>query len=52
MAKKKVQKAKQRSTKHARKTKDRVAGTQLNTGVNSCALEGVAVPVPLVAPSC
>jgi len=48
----KVQKAKQRSTKHARKTKDRVARTPLNTGVNSCAPERRAVPVPLVAPSC
>ena len=32
MAKKKVQKDKQRSTKHTYKTKDRVTGTPLKTG--------------------
>ena len=34
------QKDKQRSTKHAYKTKDRVTRTPLITGVNSCAPEG------------
>ena len=37
--KKKVQKDKQRSTKHTYKTKDRVTRTALKHGVNSCALE-------------
>jgi len=35
--KKKVQRDKQRSTKHTHKTKDRVTVTSLKTGVNSCA---------------
>jgi hypothetical protein len=39
MAKEKVQKDKQRSTKHTYKTKDRVTRTPLKTGVNSCAPE-------------
>jgi hypothetical protein len=38
--KEKVQKDKQRSTKHTYKTKDRVTRTQLKTGVNSGAPEG------------
>ena len=38
--KEKVQKDKQRSTKHTHKTKDRVTRTPLKTGVNSCAPEG------------
>ena len=38
--KEKVQKGKQRSTKHTYKTKDRVTRTQLKTGVNSGAPEG------------
>ena len=37
---KKVQKDKQRSTKHTHKTKDRVTRTPLKTGVNSGAPEG------------
>jgi hypothetical protein len=41
---------KQRSTKHAHKTKDRVTRSSLKPGVNSCAPEGYAVPAPLVAP--
>jgi hypothetical protein len=36
----KVQKNKQRSTKHTYKTKDRVTQTPLKTGVNSGAAEG------------
>jgi hypothetical protein len=36
----KVQKNKQRSTKHAHKTKDRVSRTPLKPGVNSGAPEG------------
>jgi len=36
----KVQKDKQRSTKHTHKTKDRVPRTPLETGVNSCTPEG------------
>jgi hypothetical protein len=47
---KKVQKGKQRSTKHAHKTKDRVTRAPLKPGVNWGAPEGKAVPVPLVAP--
>jgi hypothetical protein len=44
MAKKgKVQKDKQRSTKHTHKTKDRVRRTPLKLEVNSCAPEGLAV---------
>ena len=38
--KEKVQKDKQRSTKHTYKTKDRVTQTTLKTGVNSCSPEG------------
>ena len=38
--KEKVQKDKQRSTKHTHKTKDRVIRTPLKIGVNSCAPEG------------
>ena len=48
--KEKVQKEKQRSTKHTHKTKDRVTRTQLKAGVNSGVPEGLAVPVPLLAP--
>ena len=48
--KEKVQKNKQRSTKHTYKTKDRVTGTPLKPRVNSGAPEGLAVPAPLVAP--
>ena len=40
MAKRTVQKDKQLSTKHTHKTKDRVTGNPLKTGVNSGALEG------------
>jgi hypothetical protein len=40
MAKRKVQKDKQRSTKHTHDTKDRVTRTPLTTTVNSCAPEG------------
>ena len=47
---KKVQKDKQRSTKHTYKTKDRVTRTPLKIGVSSGAPEGSAVPVPLVTP--
>ena len=50
--KEKVQKDKQRSTKHTYKTKDRVKQTPLKQGVNSGAPEGQAVPAQLVAPSC
>ena len=39
-SKEKVQKDKQRSTKHTYKTKDRVTRTPLKTGVNSGAPEG------------
>jgi hypothetical protein len=48
--KEKVQKDKQRSTKHTYKTKDRVTRTPLKTGLNPGAPEGRAVPAPLVAP--
>ena len=41
---------KQRSTKHTHKTKDQVTRTSQKIGVNSGALEGFAVPAPLVAP--
>jgi hypothetical protein len=34
-----MQKDKQRSTKHTHKTKNRVTGTPLKPGVNSCAPE-------------
>ena len=50
MAKKKVQKNKQQSTKHIYKTKDRITRIPLKTGANSSAPEGKAVPVPLVVP--
>ena len=46
--KEKAQKDKQRSTKHAHKTKDRVTRTPLKPGVNSGAPE--CAPAPLVAP--
>ena len=46
----KVQKDKQRSTKHTYKTKDRVTRTTLKPGVNSGLPEGWAVPAPLVTP--
>jgi len=39
LPKEKVQKNKQRSTKHTHKTKDGVTRTTLNTGVNSGAPE-------------
>jgi hypothetical protein len=48
--KEKVQKDKQRSTKHTHKTKDRVTRTSLKTGVKLGAPEGWSVPDPLVAP--
>ena len=48
--KEKVQKDKQRSTKHTHKTKDRVTRTSQKTGVKSGAPEGWSVPDPLVAP--
>jgi hypothetical protein len=48
--KEKVQKDKQRSTKHTHKTKDRVTRTPLKTGVNADAPEGFAVPVRLLSP--
>ena len=47
MAKRK--KDKQRSAKHAHKTKDRQTRTPLITGVNTGAPEGLVVPAPLVA---
>jgi hypothetical protein len=46
----KVQRDKQRSAKHTHKTKDQVTRTSQKIGVNSGALEGFAVPAPLVAP--
>jgi hypothetical protein len=49
-SKEKVQKGKQRSTKHTHKTKDRVTRTPLKSGVNSGDPEGKAAPAPLVAP--
>ena len=49
--KEKVQKDKQRSTKHTYKTKDWVTRTPLKTGGElPWAPEGVVVPAPLVAP--
>ena len=48
--KEKVQKDKQRSTKHTHKTKDRVTRTPLKAGVNAGAPEGFTVPASLVAP--
>ena len=50
MGKEKVQKDKQRTTKHTYKTKDRVTRTPLNQRVNSGAPEKKSVPAPLVAP--
>ena len=50
MQKEKGKKDKQRSTKHAHKTKDRVTRTPVETWVNSGAPEGYAVLAPLVAP--
>ena len=49
-SKEKVQKDKQRSTKHTYKTKDQVTRTPLKTGRELTAPEGEAVPAPLVAP--
>ena len=46
--KEKVQKDKQRTTKHIYKAKDRVTQTPLKPGVNLGAPEGWAVPCPLV----
>ena len=46
----KVQKDKQRSTKHTHTTKDRVTRTPVKPRVNSGAPEEWAVPAPLVAP--
>ena len=48
--KEKVQKDKQRSTKHTHKTKDRETQAPLNTWVNPSALKGKAVPAPQPAP--
>jgi mannitol-specific phosphotransferase system IIBC component len=50
-SKEKVQKDKQRSTKHTHKTKDRITRTPLKPGVNSGAPEGYTVPALLVAPN-
>ena len=50
MAKRKVQRDKQRSKKHTYTTKDRATPTPLKLGVSSGAPEGLAVPAPLVAP--
>jgi hypothetical protein len=50
MGEKKVQKDKQRSTKHTHKTKDRVTRTPLKLDVNSGAPEEWAVTAPLVEP--
>ena len=47
---KQILKDKQRSTKHTYKTKDGVTRTQLKTVLNSGALDGLAVPAPLVIP--
>ena len=49
--KKKRQKDKQRSTKHySDKEEDEATRTPLNPGMNTGAPEGLAVPVPHVAP--
>ena len=48
--KEKVQKDKQRSTKHTHKPKDRVTRTPVKPRVNLGAPEELAVPAPLVAP--
>jgi hypothetical protein len=50
--KEKVQKYKQRSTKHTYKTKDRVTRTPLKFGGEFRCSGRVAVPSPLVTPSC
>ncbi len=50
MAKKKVQKEKQRSTKHIYKAKGRVSRVPLKAGVISGVPEGSVDPAPLVAP--
>ena len=47
--KEKIQKDKQRSTKHTHEAKDRVTRTPLKLGVSSGAPEGYTVPAPLVA---
>ena len=49
-SKEKVQKDKQRSTKHTYKTKDRVTRTPREPGVNSGTPEGLEVSAPLVTP--
>ena len=48
MAKEKVQKAKQRSTKYINKAKDRVTRTPLNIGGELRCSGRVTVPAPLV----
>ena len=48
--KEKIQKDKQRSTKHTHKTRNRVTRTPLKTGGELRCSERVAVPAPLVAP--
>ena len=48
--KEKVQKDKQRSTKHTYKTKDRVTRTPLKSGGKLNCSGRVAVPAPLVTP--
>jgi hypothetical protein len=50
MTKKKVQKDKQRSTRHTHQAKDRITLTLLKLAMNLGALEGWAVPAPLVVP--
>jgi len=50
MTKRKVQKDKQRSTKHTHKTKDGVTRTPLKTGGELRCSGRVVVPAPLVAP--
>ena len=49
--KEKVQKDKQRCTKHTQQAKDRVTRTQLKTGVTSGTPEELTVPAPLVETS-
>jgi hypothetical protein len=49
-SKEKVQKDKQRSTKHTYKTEDRVTRTPLKTGGELRCSGRVAVPAPLVTP--
>jgi hypothetical protein len=49
-SKEKVQRDKQRSTKHTHKTKDRVTQTPVKTGGELRWSEGYSVPAPLVAP--